>query len=1036
MFNISSCIDILRAGPHAAKPFLGHFVGPELAKVTVSTTPAYRAWNLPISVTSGSMTNVRHGFLLEVRSSTGGFKGYWNIRFAGTISTSNLPIRELSRADIDVKAGDVITVRAYVPLVDKLPAADVTFAPDQLPWAGQTETLPPIACSGGHLFTWLPDGASTMPFTLYGGQSYTTDSGSGGTFTHQYAIIAGVATLDPGSNATDTDPVYNSGAGETTIMHTVTDASNSVVWRQYVYIRIYSPEDPPIDCVPGELAGTDRDGWNVPVTVYQEVPRSLLADGALVCLFVRQWYNGVEQSFGDRADRAHMKMVGYANQDSITLSPEGELTFSLISPMARMMSLPGFSKALANALTAIDWQTIEMMTLFLVWMHIGRWFTSMTENFDFRVTDSSGNALYPKLYVPKATPAEQLIDLAESRNARFICKRRGEFQIHTAPPYMELSARASANIHHLSNEDYLIDESDVPTITRDHFKKVQLLKLTGISAGLSGNVSVYSDYPGKATGRGNQNATYDKAIVNQVNPQGHANIVNGLRGAFMDMTYNNPTLDISEKAYEWKLPLPGGYDVLDFDQGFIACDDYIPNLRGIDVTALNHWIKGITVSWDEQGAEKVVYSLVAETYAPPAETGDAPPEVTLPPYTPIDYVPTPYVPVTPGSRIPANSGQLPINGWMLDSDGPYASKIVGLDPVLLTFTHVDISTGLGAGFGIAGYSHPFNYKHAYAVMSDGIYDTPDIDNFSSWAMKRNNAALFGNSSYVAHQAGSSHLRNGWHFAVSGPNAIAVTFDDWQTSTLVGINGAAAPNNSIGANDLAYVWINGHVKDVLYAIARAHGSTHAGFFVSTDGGLTWTLHSDPIHSTAWDTDYGDVSRQYIEIPYKRDGGAANVHDAGMEAYWYAVGDVHSGQAGRMGRTKDRFTTLNTTTAWAVGDDNTSALHPLTTFTHDSDYIWFLGGTQGAQVFRSVDGLVNVSPALFGFGAAAWTCSINGWSMNPDAAIAWTRAGGGGSVVIRATVDGGITWFGSIPPHWPANHGCAYAEFSLWPFIGPA
>ena len=188
------------------------------------------------------------------------------------------------------------------------------------------------------------------------------------------------------------------------------------------------------------------------------------------------------------------------------------------------------------------------------------------------------------------------------------------------------------------------------------------------------------------------------------------------------------------------------------------------------------------------------------------ETEGTPGAVDLRPDTEQIRITTPRtVPVLPPvapQPVPIWSGDIPVNGWMLSADSAKASKIVALDAVG-GFTHQDISSGLGSGSGITGYSNPFDYRHSYAGMSDGIYDTPDMESFAGWGLKRSNLALLGNSSYMAHQAGGSHLRSGWHFAASGFNAIAVTFDDWATSAVYPINGnPAAPVASIALNTSA------------------------------------------------------------------------------------------------------------------------------------------------------------------------------------------------------------------------------------------
>src|SRR5690606_21812879 len=91
----------------------------------------------------------------------------------------------------------------------------------------------------------------------------------------------------------------------------------------------------------------------------------------------------------------------------------------------------------------------------------------------------------------------------------------------------------------------------------------------------------------------------------------------------------------------------------------------------------------------------------------------------------------------------------------------------------------------------------------------------------------------------------------------------------------------------------------------------------------------------------------------------------------------------------------------------GSDNGPAQHPLTTFTHGSRYGWFINGSNFAgNGYAAKVNTSSVSQSLENLGgnSSGGRADINGWSMNPDAAIAWGRATGG---PVRITLDGGST-----------------------------
>lgn len=94
----------------------------------VSVTPIpVSAFSLAVTETSGDATNIRRGMRVVVESSTGKYKGTLSVRYAGLLSNTSIPVRELSIGEVGIIAGDVIKVFSDLLLTDKPPIAAATF---------------------------------------------------------------------------------------------------------------------------------------------------------------------------------------------------------------------------------------------------------------------------------------------------------------------------------------------------------------------------------------------------------------------------------------------------------------------------------------------------------------------------------------------------------------------------------------------------------------------------------------------------------------------------------------------------------------------------------------------------------------------------------------------------------------------------------------------------------------------------------------------------------------------------------------------
>src|SRR5690606_41606819 len=110
----------LRADEHLLLCYLSVYKGSEVFQATVTATPTDQALDLAVTAVSGDASDVKAGYRVDVYSSGGEFKGRTRIRYAGTISITNLPIRVLSQVVARIVAWDTGTVYNDVRLFDYL----------------------------------------------------------------------------------------------------------------------------------------------------------------------------------------------------------------------------------------------------------------------------------------------------------------------------------------------------------------------------------------------------------------------------------------------------------------------------------------------------------------------------------------------------------------------------------------------------------------------------------------------------------------------------------------------------------------------------------------------------------------------------------------------------------------------------------------------------------------------------------------------------------------------------------------------------
>lgn len=391
---------------------------------------------------------------------------------------------------------------------------------------------------------------------------------------------------------------------------------------------------------------------------------------------------------------------------------------------------------------------------------------------------------------------------------------------------------------------------------------------------------------------------------------------------------------------------------------------------------------------------------------------------------PIDVFPIPVLP--PSSIPPEIPGSFPAKIIMFSRTNPLVAMATSYTYDAGTnhfeFDWQDRSgnlAALGATRVIKAYANPFHYLRYNLLTPEGIITADNLDNSSPvYTLKQTSADLFDGN--VGHDAFGSHMVNGWNIALCGKTGLAVSFDDWNTFTQVGIAYSGSPiytpNTLNGGYGNVTAFICGRDPNHLYGgvmfgdSGSPGGGQTFGVYKSTDGGLTWTLV--PAVTSAYTIDtfmHGSNRAQWSTcIPYTKPGGAANMDDGnlfiefavtGFDSAGHFIGGARIRSLDGMSNNVLRSTQPNTPFA--------SRYHnSVSYYTHDANYNQVptsIGGyLYSVPVSTSDDGTNYEIPPYGGMASNPWT---EGW-VNPQVIFCFDANGSVGQWYI--SVDEGVTW----------------------------
>jgi hypothetical protein len=894
MPDLSGDIATLRASGHKVIVNFSTFVGAEVMQATVDSAPTLPATDLTITNVSGSHTNVNTGMRVDIETSGGDFKGRTRVRYAGTISAVNLPIRETSDGSIDIQATDVVKVYAEYRLSDKLVEASGDFDPDQITYTDQGSNPPPVVCSGGPWFGEIDDGGTFATIVMAGSASYTVDPDSGGGVTHLWTLPTGVA-FAAGSVSTDANPTIEADPGTHIVEHQVTDSSNSKSITQYVPVRVHDSSDPPLDCVVESLDAELSGGWSTTVRLFDNATLASIPDGALCAIWVRETINGTVQSFGNAVSgHSHIKMIGYLRRDDDDKdAEEEELTFEIISPLSRLDELLGLSKVMLREATPDAWNELKTLTVKRAIIQIVQFYSTLIESgFDFIFHSTFSDKNFPAFYLQKQAPAEQIRELTDALDNRLICDRAGRFEVQLRLELLALASRAAETTTLTLSTDDIIDLR----FSREHWRAIELYRARGFTAGTTVGATqpVFSKWPGDAPGEGNQQAVQERLIVDDLSDM-YART--GRRGANEDRVYVDSN-GVQLVAPEMDVTLFGSYDVFDMYAEWVATSlTASDNLRGIDLSALRWLVQRISVAY-EGGTARVTLGLKAETHGEPG-VDDTPPSdglAGLPDFSLGDF-PDLSFDLDPFDQFQLGPGTVSLGGFNTDGFlyrcGPTLTGR-GFDTVSPLWEAIDLTglspsalSGTLESFAVNPHSYQTASIDGWIATNTGIYS---IDNIGAAAPTLTLRHTFAELVQHVHLETSISQEN-WVLCmyynqdVTNPGTYAVRSTNGTSFTEAQVTAF----RSTVEDSFPQTYMSIHTAGVAYCIAFKTTGNPAttGLFKTTDHGANWT----EVASTVLNFRNGFSVLGGLYFPW---------HDNAAETIFYAGGLDSSGDE-RMDRT---------------------------------------------------------------------------------------------------------------------------------------
>lgn len=921
-------------GAHKARYYITPLLGDLVYSATVSSATA-----TAIAITGGSGTigNVARGFRVVILTSGGEYKGAVSVRYNGSITTGSIPIRETSAGSVPIVAGDLVRIYNMLVLADKLVESSADFNPDGVSVSTETSAQRPRVCSGG----WDVGRLSSGSYVVYlkGGDSAVVDSTSS-TVTHLWATTGGTLSSTSASEPTLTI----SAAGYYLVTHTVTDDDNSQTQVQYVPIYVHDENNLPYECLITSVDGDPASGFRASFELFQNAAIDDLPDGCAVVVWAEDTLNGVGRAYGAKVDeRSHILMSGFLRRDTSRASGDTgleQVEFEVISPLAKLGELPGFSKVMVNDASPDAWSKTYDLGVFRAIMQLLTHYTNVLNMFDLSFTLFTDYD-YPAFYLNKSTPLDQVKELADAVDCRLVCDRGGHFEIQRRLELLPLADRGTpVTTITLTTQDVIDYEC-----TREHYRPVETYRARGILQGHQMNTPLFARWPATPS-TGNQSPVIDKLIAESAADLQERT---ALRGAYEDRVYFD-TDGVQQHAPTLRLTLFGAYArIFQFYAEWIAFSG-ITTMRGVNLADFLWILQSVSENF-ENGTAVTVVTLQAATNSGGAYAVDDTPATESSPVTTSPAVTYPPIlttsPTVDNDGLTATTDRLAV----FDSGGGSVHVVTSFRSVLTGGTPTSTEYALS----LTGTLAAFCFKAGTSV-NGYLATTSQVRTISDVFGARTLGTAYSYASGAAVAVRQVQLQS----ERGNPEAVlAVLYNDtggvnayrsidgganWLTeSTLPAFYDSNLPSNA--GTWMPGLWVapDGSGRALVSGATATTNPPGGDFWETSDNGATWSK----VTTTGWDA--GDWPCGAIAKPLN---GSATYHGY----VYYSAPNVLQGIRRIVGTTQTDITPSVSGTNYGTGYGNNTGQRVIAVADDDANAVCVVGYNAAAGkygVFQSFD-----------------------------------------------------------------------------------
>lgn len=613
---------------------------------------------------SGTLANVKSGMTMYVGSTAGAYdKGMVRIRKTPTATVFYIG----ETAEIEWEDNDYLTVVDEFGLWQRhlQIAGTLALMDGDVGYSDQHNDLAPVPVLGPPAVLWLTGEEVTF-------EPDASDSWVLGSTIASYLWTASGAS-DTEDLDTATPTITYDAVGQYRVSCTVT-AANGKSTIGYRIVFVYSEESMPItqfelrSCA-GDL---ENGGWSFSVDLYDQIAIEDVRERALVVLFSRDHYGGVEGSLGDQTGYENIIAVGWIKEENLQYSSDystGE--FTVEGAYAWLKNIPGYPVGLEYSDDASAWTQMDGLTMDRSLWHLLHWRSTATLCMDIFLSGETSKA--PAMEAPTGSLWNQIMVLAnESLLALPACNRYNQLYVQVGTSYLSSAGRASVPIlMEVTKEDY----QDSLSISRQPTPSISMVETSGVAFDGSTAYPYFSKAPGEVLSRYGGVTSRERLLLYD---QDHCNTLSGNIYAKENNEY--PNIDFSLGANNRFVDivpnqrLTISFGKLDFPRGITWTEKKLLPKR---VSFSHEPESGSLITTLETEAE--TQGVAGVSYYPPAVAieGETPlilPEFsdpTWPALTPIGTFFPPYLPpeepVIPGTDCPADA----------PANGPYSMNIYG-----------------------------------------------------------------------------------------------------------------------------------------------------------------------------------------------------------------------------------------------------------------------------------------------------------------------------------------------------------------------